>query len=487
MGAIAATRARAIFDEEIVGRDFNTDPLSVDVAALGYGGDKYDFDVIPMFGVDAVGGELSVGYNNDLSTDYRMYYMDGVNSSAQAAVNDSRATMAPGHSSDTRPSLGLFKALGKSGNERTFLGLGTLSGSPTDQRIRVYSSYWKNTADPVESIQLKRAAAGNTATCHLVIFATPKDSAQEEWELIDTKTFVASAATQVFTGLNGDVDGQYKTTWDGDKEIGFTFNNNGGTDYIVQLLDNNGGALSSFNSTTNTSIQLARQARMVINAKSGSKRLCTTTSSQTVSSQQMERSFWYKETSSNIETIQVIPQAATTGTAHLYRKRTPNKTSDTLPWQTVKEVPISGDFSAGYLFDNLTGDSEFLYLIEWFGSCNDNIDYQINGSSGPDNTSQLLQGQGSNTGASSGSGISTAPFVLDSNGLESSSRLILYPKSGQQRPALVHSTQREDTIRFQANWYTETGTEVTSIKVLAGGTGATEGTLRLSKIPRIQP
>lgn len=488
MGAIAATRAQVVFeyDSDISGNiNLFSAPLAVPIR-----GDLYDYDIEVFGAIASTTRRINLQLDFDAgASSYRYYFMKGQNSTASANVQDNTSTMIGLKAQGTfRPLFARSRISGKSGGERHIGVLSAATDTPGNTDIQATTHYWKNTADEATTLNIV-STHDTSEPLHFVLFATPKDSAQEEWELIDTKEFVASAATQTFTGLNGDVDGQYKIAWDGDQSLDIRLNSDAGVNYVVQALRNSNGAIQGANALGTRILVAANNAQIIINATAGKKRLITTSGSKIVSTQQEERGHWWSNTADNLESIGVMPVVATTATAQLFRKRTLEHTSDTLPWQNVEEVAVSGDFSSGHSFDNLTGDREFLYKIEWFGDAgNPNFDGTINNDVSASNTQrQTLQGSGSSVSAAGAAAAMLDDLSSNTGGQAASFSLLIHPKAGQQRPMLHEQSGGEDFIRLSSYWYTNTADEVESIQIFATSGTSTAGTLRLSKIPRIQP
>lgn len=482
MSAPAATKAQRVFDEEFIGRNFNTAPLTIS----NLRGDLYDYELAFFAKNGNLADQVTLDPNGDAGATKRNYRMSGASSSAEAFTNDSYSyiwIVASGP--NVRPSLCRIRITGKSGSERLFDTFS--SRGETTSQVDKYSQYWKNTGDEITSLVIRNL---NNATmdAHVVLFATPKDSAQEEWELIDTLLWSSESATKDFTGLNGDVDGQYRVSWSGSQSLDIAINGDTNPNYTIQEMRNSGGSISANNSTTQTSIvTLGNEVEVLIDALSGQERLSTSTSSSTSSTQQSERAHWWSNTGDNITSLSCQPTAPTTATAHLYRKRTPNKSSDTLPWETIGEVAVSGDFSSGHTFSGLEGDKEFLYRLEWLGVGDaGSLGVAFNGDEGANYARQELQALTSTVSASFTSS-ETYLFLTNSQTDTHDGQLLIYPKSGEQRPALGSYRRAGNRVNIGAHWWGNTADEITSIRLRSSNTNPITGTLRLSRIPRTQP
>jgi hypothetical protein len=223
----------------------------------------------------------------------------------------------------------------------------------------------------------------------------------------------------------------------------------------------------------------------IINAESGVKRLVTVSgSAQGSARDQHEAAYWWGNTADNITDIQISGNGSTTytGTAKLYRQKKKSSDPWNLPFKVIEEVAVSGDFSAGHTFSNLLGDSTTLYKISGlFSTIGNDLQMQINSNTGSVYTHQTLKGVNSTASAST----TTTTFALlcdASVSLVSSFDLYIYPQSGEVRPCLLRVGHGEDSVEFKAFWYTETATEITSIKVFASSTGTCTGDLTIQRL-----
>ena len=255
--------------------------------------------------------------------------------------------------------------------------------------------------------------------------------------------------------------------WNGDQHLNTQINNDGGANYTQQRVRNQSGSINASNATVATMSSAGYNAEYIINAATGSKRLIyTKTSSKTISSQQDLRAWWYQDTIANITTLDCTPSVSATGTATLYRKK-PTR-SGTLPWRLVKSIPVSGDFSGGYTFSGLEGDSVKLYRVEFLGSNTSNINIelrsQVNSDSSNINNEQFLKGDTSTASAAA----ATRTYIVNcklQNGDQSYSNTIIYPKTGSSRPILTECSYDENALEKTAHWYGDSITEMTSLKV----------------------
>mgnify|MGYP003146630788 CR=1 FL=1 len=484
-----ATKSRLIVFHEMVNEDLNVSPRTFDVDALGYGGDKYDLHPVWFLESEGVSSTLDIYANGDNTNNWRSYEMVGNGGSASGAVNDTSdppsLTVNNGY-----PVLGMTSILGESSDERLFGNtLASQSNGASNTRIFVRDAYWKNTADPVNTITFSKSASVNS-NGYIAIFAIPKESNQEQWELLDTLEWNAESGTKDFTGLNGDVDGTYFIRFFGDDTFNFTLNNDVTNSYIAQYMRNNGGVIQAQKATQSLAAASASAVDIVINAKSGSNRLCELSGSRLqLASQQNQRLVSYQNTGDNITSIECFPTTSTTGKAQLFRQRTPNHTADVLPWETIKEIPVSGDFSAGELFDDLDGENTFLYRAELIGEgANSTFYTRFNEDATSSYDEQRLRASLSVVSAKNT--INSLGFFSGSTqgaSVTTLSDMIIYPKSGNARPLLTRQYFDEDTIDFHAAWWDNTGDPISNMRVYASNTASVNLTLRLSKIPMPTP
>tara|TARA_R110002020_G_scaffold367068_1_gene579049 strand:- start:995 stop:1915 length:921 start_codon:yes stop_codon:yes gene_type:complete len=303
------------------------------------------------------------------------------------------------------------------------------------------------------------------------------------YEKIGELNWSSESTEKSFTGLDGDQDEQYRLVWDGDSGLNIEINNDNTAIYTRQFLRNSSAAISAANSTTNTSIVLdGEQSSVIINALTGANRLTTITTNTNSSPQQEERACWYRETITNITTLDCTPSASATGKATLYRKISKNR-SGTLPWELVQSVDISGDFSAGHTFSGLQGDSTTLYRLEFVGVMNASnyLDFQINGDTSSNYTYQNLQAVISSVVADTATHTYGSVSQL-STGAVASSNVYIYPKSGSSRPVLSVNQCRENRIHHVANWWGNTLDEISDLKIFGRTSDIITGTLKLWRL-----
>jgi hypothetical protein len=179
-----------------------------------------------------------------------------------------------------------------------------------------------------------------------------------------------------------------------------------------------------------------------------------------------------------------------TGSVSLYKLKDPDGVADKydLPFEVIETVDVNNNFTDGYVFDNLTGNTEFVYKLEGHFSTGINaasglsLRFQINGDSGSNYIEQALEGIGASVFAST-STRSYGRLLATSPSQVSQFSMYIFPKSGSNRPMLLEAGYREAQIDKVANWWLNQSDEITSIKVFSGGSSTVIGKLTLSKIP----
>lgn len=493
--------AEKIFNQLFTARNFNTLPLTISSLQ----GDLYDYELITFFGPSSASTDLLITLNSDTTANYREYNMLGAASSALATVTDSNVNVGLDdipHS--TNSSFLKARITGSSGDERY---LDIFYGTSTN-RVFKTSGYWKNTANEVDEITLKFSTSV-TADAHIILYRTPKVASQAGWELMETKTFTNADlfnSPVSFTGLDGDRDKVYKIdlyNFSNNATIlpEFTINADTGSNYTEQRIQNNGGSIAAANTARSAILTSASTMNfvnfsMIINAESGVKRLVTSSTGLTANIEQQESSVWWTNTADNITTIELFDASTNSdidGYAKLYRKINPKSTADTLNFETIKTVSISGDFSAGHTFSNLKGDSTTLYKLEFLGETDASgttwIRAQINGDTTSNYIHQYLRSYASVADAVN----VTYPYINFMHnfigGIEEMGTIecYIYPRSGADRPmlsksAVEHIAGVQWSTNHVATWWGNSADEVTSIKVFGSNSNALTGTLKLSRL-----
>lgn len=493
-------KAEKIYDETFTARNFNTLPLTIS----GLEGDLYDYKLIIQWNFSsATANALRLNFNSDTTTNYRSYRMRGYSTTANASVSDSLGYIEVGSIKSTIEALSIINITGSSGDERYVDCFYSGENSVADQVAKI-SGYWKNTANEITSLTLDHTTSA-TSDAHIVLYSTPKKASQEKWELVESKKVTSEDLVtnpMSFTGLDGNSDIQYLLdiqfyTVTANTQYQFTLNSDTGSNYTIQGLENLGGTPRGINYGAQAygpvSVPTAgsgyMHSRILINAESGVKRLVNTTFTETTVTanlKQTEEATWWSNTADNLTSIQVkgtVSSADTTGTAKLYRRKNPNTIGDTLPFELVEEVAVSGDFSAGHTFSGLSGDDVLMYKLEFLGKGNGSSNdmwMQINGDTGSNYTRQILRAAGS--GVYANNVTSTALYVAENTHNVHSFNVLLYPKSGAQRPILSEDQEESTNLYKRAGWWTNTASEITSLKVYANATHTVTGTLKLSKI-----
>jgi len=372
-----------------------------------------------------------------------------------------------------------------------------VSSGTVNERVEKGSIYWKNTADNLSSIQIKNNAS-QTSDAHIMLYRTPKASGQSSWELMEVQTVTTQNINTTpidFTGLLGDSDLEYKLTLEGSfasgsGDTGIQINSDTGTNYTKQRLFNSGGSIGSQNLNEafggllrNIAVNGQVSASAIIKAETGVERMIIASSSPVAGSDdQNEITTWWSNTVDEVTSVRIKTNSGTpsfTGTAKLYRKRNPAGTGDTLPFEVIETVDISGDFSAGHTFSDLLGDSVNLCKLEGFFLLQpQDLNFEINGDTSLF-TQQYLQSNSSSTNAASTTG---RQLLYGGASYPNSFEMYIYPKSGDSRPMLSRQTFRQSRIINSAFWWNNSVDEITDIKITTTGATTVTGKLILSRL-----
>jgi len=464
-------------------QNLSTSPFTVS----GLKGDTFNYSFfIFCDSASTTAGDVDITVNADTGTNYNRYYMRGSTTTASASVVSSQANIDLVNftrNQSSRNSFAIGSLTGESGSARK---ISVNHSSGHTPQVYQNDAYWTNTADEATSITFTGTVSASY-TWHIVVWEVPRTNL-DGWEYVNKLDWSSETAEKSFSSLDGDTDIQYLLDWDGDQDLGIECNNDGGANYIRQFLTNSSGTLSSVNQTVST-IDVNDQSKVVINADSGVDRLSYISSSQTSAGQQFQAGYWWQNTASNLTSLDCTPSASAIGSCKLYRKKLkPSMQTDlyNLPFRTIEEYDVSGDFSAGYTFSGLNGDDYLMLKVEWLGeqtaSGSAYLEVQFNSDTGSNYTYQQLYGQSSTAGAGTATETYTA---LSYNATISvmSGILYIYPKSGEYRPILMDKwTYGENTNAVRANWWLNSADEITSMKVSATNTTAMTGKIRVSAI-----
>ena len=339
------------------------------------------------------------------------------------------------------------------------------------------STYWKNTVDQITSLVFKNTSASVSADYHIIVYATPKTSAQEGWERIGSLSWSSESSEKSFTNLNGDVDGVYKLVWKADQKMGLELNQDTGN-YDRQRLTNGGGTLAAASATSESDINSGGEdSTIIISAVSGVERLSVITASLAGSANQQEqRGVLWTNTADNITSLDITPSASATGTAELFRKRPFMENPETLPFELIREVDLTGDQSTGQLITGLEGDSTILYklVVEGVGASSTNdLRMRPNDDSGSNYQEQELKGNNSSASASSTSANTFIEICENVQGSDSfKTEVYIYPLSGEERPIIVRSFSATNVVAFKAAAWQNTADELTSLRIYTNNSNA---------------
>ena len=489
-------KAEKVFDEVFSARNFNTSPLTIS----NLDGDFYDYEPVIFLGTSSGNTEFEIRCNADSSANYRSYYMRGSSTNAVASTNDADNEMDLNQMArSSGPSLGMILVTGSSGEERYCDGL--ISGG--QNRILKTSSYWKNTADNLTSLTFQFAGSA-TADAHIMLYRTPKASGQSSWELMETYSATAvnfnSSPTLIFSGLLGDTALKYKMdieyTSAANTTMGIRVNSDSGSNYTRQNLRNKNGALASSNATStssrfseeNTAVTGVRNVTIEVDTETGVERMIKTSFACSTNNgvDQQESTCWYSNTATEVTGFTLVSDTSNVAdvTAKLYRKRNPAGTGDTLPFEVIHSKELSAtDYSAGETI-NILGDSMNLLKIEGLlsnASGDIEIRMQLNSDTASNYPEQLLKGDTSTASAAS----STRAYIVLAklqNGDQSEFTTYLYPKSGENRPALTRCSYDENAVEFLGQWWSNSADEITTAKIYASTSNGITGNIKVSRL-----
>jgi len=464
-------------------RNLNTSPWTVSLK-----GDSNDIAFMAFCdSSNANTSDLLIRFNSDSGSNYNVNNMYGngtarsqVDLTGQTACRIDRFTKMNGD----RHSLCIGVIRGDSSQNRTLTSIHS-SGDP-----RIYQDFseWTNNVDELTSLEFSNTVSASYKW-HIVVWEVPKLNNNDNWELVDTLSWSASATEQSFTGLTGDTDLFYKILWDSDihHQLNIEINNDATAGiYTHQQLKNSGTAFVS-NNSTQSKIRSLNNGLTTINAETGDERTSFGFSGEGNGDPQTISAHWYANTVTEVTSLYCTPGTSVTATAKLFKAKYPASSVPDifdLPFKKVDSFSVNtADFTAGQSFTGLDGDNVILYRLEFKGLLNPQIQYRTNGDSGSsDYASQKLQGQGTGESANYVSSKSHIDLSQSGGGKQAYAVSYIYPQSGEYRPALTYSMNTEDRITLFAGWRLDSVTEITSIEVLANTSGTITGTFTLSEI-----
>lgn len=486
-------KAEKIYDETFSAVNLSSSPKSTQTLQ----GDTYDYEVIIMCD-DASGDSiLDVTCNSDTTSNYRNYEMKGSSSTASASTGDSNTAIEIQNFIGTANSnLLIMKISGESGDERYIDSFYSADGAILKQ-----SSYWKNTADELDELTFT-AASSVTCDIHIIIYRTPKVSSQSRWELVGVHSLSSvnvNTSPDSFTGLSLDEDRAYKYKFDlteaSSGDLGIRFNSDSSTNYLGQELRNSGtvdsqtrsGLANIYINDTGSSARV--KGSYLIEGDSSTKRIAIGGNTQTAKAfQQIQECWWWNNVVDDLDEISLVSHSgsstSTSGTIKLYRLINPTTTGDTLPFEIMGNISVSGDYSAGDTISGLTLDNDSLIKIEGlFSTVGNDLRLQFNGDTGSNYTDQYVKGVASSASASNST--TTYHLLCDASSSKVAIfELYLYPKSGENRPALLRVGHGEDSIEYKALWWLNSVDEISSIKIFASGGTTCTGDIKLSRLSK---
>ena len=494
---------KLIYSFEGTDVNLNASPLNI----TGLQGDTYDY-MVETTGQALTSGKIfntGLRFNNDTTANYRNY---------EITANDNGGGEKSGNNTESATYIGWLAYATSTGSSTSAAGRAYITGKSGDERyihmsrqadvptspprihwVAISDGYWRNTANEITSIQVR----SSNALCNVQfrLYQIPKRANLENYDLIEEKTFSSSSTDLTFSGLNGDVDVEYLLEWNADKVANFHYNTDTTTaNYTYQKLLN-AGTSGAYTPTagSGTALPLLQfNDFAAIYASTGTERVSTCFGGKINSVyRQLEEVIWYTNTGTNITSIVVGGLVSATGICKLYKRRPANHTIDPVPMKTIAEVPVSGDFSDGVTFSNISGEDLDVIKIEWSGksTTNGHLKLQFGTSSGID-TATNYENQSiycrTTVGVLSEYFLDT--FILMGYlGINTENAFYLYPKNtGAPKPGLgrqyyKYQNGTDMVLKKFTTWWKNTGDDLTQFKVFFGNTSTVTGTLKVS-IPK---
>lgn len=457
--------------------NLNTAPLNI---PRTFDTDKYNYTFFFRHQAQIL-SPIELVFNADQGVNYRNYVMYGSGATAAAAVNDLN-TLGVRLTEGSAQQITFSKTTLISDVGRTAL-CDTLSAGSFFQgggrQISKRSAYWNNTAN-ITAVRLRCFFDAGVFPYHLIVYRYPKEGNQSNWEFLQQLTF-AGAGTQNFTGLNGIVDGQYKMVWNeaAQQNLTATINGDASAIYTRLQMSNAGGTIGMGFSTTLSNIDMLPQTTAIINADAGLHRQIALTSSKTTSTQQNERSYFYRDPNTNITSISCSPLTTANGTIKLYRAINKNLNGE-LPWELIGESILNNQDFTGGLTVNVDGSANPILKFEYVLTGGVNLmRHSINGdvveANYPAQTLVVTEGDGPAAGAIGISSIGT--------GISASSRAIGYFYIGASQSTLITESYRQTNSAQTMFKQTNHAGAVTSIRLYNLAATPVTGTVKIWRLP----
>ena len=477
-----------VFYDTYSARNWNTTPLTLS----GLEGDIYDITFVLRFDNSGSDSDMDITFNSDATANYRNRYLKGLSTSPTANVG----------SSDN--AIELKNVLGTSGQGLVIMSItGDSSGERKveilysgDTAILKQISAWKDTTNELTSVTFT-GAVSTTANATIARFQTPKLSNSHNWVLVETQTWTTQNLNTTpisFTGLNGDTDLLYKCVASGDnKTFGMRINSDSGSNYLSEWMVNDAGSPFAFNFTDvdiypGTSADFAEY---LIHAETGQKRLVNVSQGMdgTGAYDQVEFSSWYSNTATEVTSLQVVYHSSETGTgeASLYKIKNPNTVADwfNLPFKQIgPSIDVSGDYSAGTTFSNITGNSTLLLKLEGLLSTVGNeLRVQVGADTGTNYDEQEIEATSGSLVANAVTSANHWVIADASSSKVCNFELYIWPQDGDNRQGLLITRHNETILAFKSLVWNDTTTDLDSLKIFASSTTTCTGQLKLSYIP----
>jgi hypothetical protein len=338
------------------------------------------------------------------------------------------------------------------------------------------------------------------------------------WQLVEEKVFTEAATSYTFSGLNGDVDEEYRVIsrlvngYDGSCVYRIHPNNDSGSNYGYQWVQGDNTTASALRGSTSglslnglATLNYIGFSDTIIYAKSGSTRTAiqkrtANITGTTVTSISLWGESWNNTTDNITSLVMQASQANGIGIgSHFYLfKRTLSglEASTGLKignldvrgklkagvFQLVEKYEVTGSAETSHTFSGLNGDTDELYLIKtrivngYNGGCIYNI-LLNNDSTANIYGRQALYGGDTTLSAVRGTLTSLDPSISnDDINKVLYSEILLYAKSGYVRTAITQlsrsiSTTTVTYLFLNGLSWNNTVDEITNIVVSASQTG----------------
>lgn len=482
------SRSEKIYDQTFSARNLSSSPLTIS----SLNSDLYDYELIIYISGASGDSILDITFNSDTATNYRNYEMKGLSTTVSGGTGDSdTAIELQNIIGNANTNLAMIKILGMSGDARYIDCFYSADGAILKQ-----ASYWKNTADAITSMTL---TANSSVTCdvNIILYRMPKKTNQGYWELIKKESVNQSAMNTtgyaISSSLDLDLHKGYKIVLTGANltsgVLWARLNGDNGNNYTTQRLKNVSGTISSSINSAYSNIYPSAEndfteLGFVINGESGNKRSINGyISNDTSTGKQSEWACLWSNTADNVTSCHLYSNVSSTltGTMSLYRRRNTYINGNALNFEIIKNITVSGDYSAGTTISGFTGNNCKLIKVEGlFSTIGNELRMQLASDTGANYSEQELKSNSTTTTASTVSGANYWVIADASSSKVASFELYIYPKDGANRTALLVSRTNENQLEHKALWWGDTTTDLDSLKIYTSSTTTTTGNIKVS-------